>query len=157
MLVIPVFEALVQTDSQVAVIARVIQLSVAPVFLLSGVGAMLAVLTNRLARIVDRGRFLESQLATAAEHRHDELHRNLLTLSRRAKLANIAISLCTVCALLVCTVIAALFFGAFLELDVSMMVALLFVLAMLALIGGLVLFLREIFIATSNLRIGPRH
>ena len=35
-------------------IADVIRLAVAPVFLLSGIAAMLNVLTNRLTRIVDR-------------------------------------------------------------------------------------------------------
>lgn len=42
------------TESGVAGIAHVIQLSIAPVFLLSGVSAMLGVLSNRLGRIIDR-------------------------------------------------------------------------------------------------------
>jgi len=50
-----------QVDARVSTIAQVIQLSVAPVFLLSGVGTLLVVLTNRLARIVDRTRTLEAR------------------------------------------------------------------------------------------------
>ena len=42
-------------------IVHLIQSAVAPVFLLSGVGVTLGVLTNRLARIVDRARYLEVQ------------------------------------------------------------------------------------------------
>jgi hypothetical protein len=135
-------------------IARVIQLAVAPVFLLSGVGVTLTVLTNRLSRIVDRARSLEGRLAAAGEAEKTGLQRELATLSRRAQLINRALTLSTTCALLVCFVIATLFIGAFLGLDLSGLIAILFVVAMLAFIGGLVSFLREIFLATANLRIG---
>jgi hypothetical protein len=135
-------------------IARVIQLAVAPVFLLSGVGVTLTVLTNRLSRIVDRARSLEGRLAAAAEAEKTGLQREVATLSRRAQLINRALTLSTTCALLVCFVIATLFIGAFLGLDLSGLIAILFVVAMLAFIGGLVSFLREIFLATANLRIG---
>jgi len=54
----------VQQDSGITAVAHAIQLSVAPVFLLSGIGAMLAVMTNRLSRIIDRARVLEAQLCT---------------------------------------------------------------------------------------------
>ncbi|OLB11463.1 MAG: hypothetical protein AUH07_09450 [Gemmatimonadetes bacterium 13_2_20CM_70_9] len=137
-------------------VARVIQLAVAPVFLLSGVGVTLTVLTSRLSRIVDRARSLEGGLAGAPQAEQAGLHRELATLSRRAQLINRALTLSTTCALLVCFVIATLFIGAFLGLDLSGLIALLFVVAMLAFIGGLVSFLREIFLATANLRIGPR-
>ncbi len=141
---------------QVPDVARVIQLAVAPVFLLSGVGVTLTVLTNRLSRIVDRARSLEGRFPAAPPDEQADLHRELATLSRRAQLINRALTLSTTCALLVCVVIAALFLGAFLELDLSAIIALLFVVAMLAFIGALVSFLREIFLATANLRIGPR-
>jgi hypothetical protein len=76
------------------------------------------------------------------------------TLSRRAQLASRSITLCTITALLVCTVIAVLFLGAVLAFDPSVAVALLFIAAMLTFILGLVTFLREIFLATASLRIG---
>ncbi len=136
-------------------IARVIQTAVAPVFLLSGVGVTLTVLTSRLARIIDRARLLESRVATAPPAEAATLHAALVTLSRRAHLINRALTLSTTCAILVCIVIAALFVGAFFRLDLSVVIALLFVLAMVAFIGGLVSFLREIFVATVALRIGP--
>jgi len=52
----------VTQDSGITAVAHVIQLSVAPVFLLSGIGAMLAVMTNRLARVIDRARTLEAKV-----------------------------------------------------------------------------------------------
>jgi hypothetical protein len=78
----------------------------------------------------------------------------LAVLSRRARLINWAISLCTVCALLICAVIVSLFLGPFLQLDLSALVAWVFIAAMIALCSALVSFLREIFVATRHLRIG---
>ena len=144
-----------QQDSGIAAVAHVIQLSVAPVFLLSGIGAMLAVMTNRLARVIDRARVLEREVATTTPAEAAAIARQLATLSRRAKLVSWSITLCTITALLVCAVIATLFMGAFLRFDASVPVALLFVAAMVAFFLGLLSFLREIFLATATLRIGP--
>jgi hypothetical protein len=141
-------------DTTITSVASVIQLAVAPVFLLTGVGAILNALTSRLARIVDRARALEAQLASSADDPY--IHEELAVLSRRARLVNWAISLSTVSIFLVCTVIVVLFVEAFLALGVPEVVALLFIAAMLALIGGMLVFLKEIHLATASLRIGPR-
>ena len=135
--------------------ARVIQLAIAPVFLLSGVSALLAVLSSRLGRTIDRGRALESQLDGADVKRRERMHEELSVLSRRGKLIYRAIALGVISALLVCSVIASLFISAFTKVDVSLIVAGLFVAAMGALILTLLLFLREVFLATRVLRIGP--
>jgi shikimate kinase len=142
-------------DSAVSTVAHAIQLSVAPVFLLSGIGAILAVTTNRLARIVDRARGFEARLPHATPPETAVLHTDLATLSRRAKWINGAITFCTITALLVCAVVITLFVGAFLRVETSLAVALLFVGAMSTFFVGLLCFLREIFLATKSLRIGP--
>ena len=144
-----------QADFGVAAVAHVISLAVAPVFLLSGIGAMLAVMTQRLARVIDRARKLEARLE---QHPQEEqnLRKEFRTLSRRAKLVGRAITLCTITALLVCAVIAVLFLGATMGFDASFPVAILFVVAMLSFFIGLLIFLREIMVATANLRIGPK-
>jgi hypothetical protein len=135
-------------------VAHAIQLAVAPVFLLSGIGAILAVMTSRLGRIIDRARMLENRLDGATAEHLALLRGDLATLCLRAKLISAAITLCTATALLVCTVIAVLFLSAFLRFDASIPVALLFIAAMLAFFLGLVWFLREIYLATVSLRIG---
>lgn len=145
----------------VEAIVHVIQLAVAPVFLLTGISGLLAVLINRLARIIDRARAIEAEFGTAGDDRRAVLDDELDTLARRAKRVNWAISLSTLAALLVCTVIVVAFIGAFLAADVSLWVAWLFILALVALIGALSSFLREIYLATRTLRIrsmrhGPR-
>jgi hypothetical protein len=141
-------------NTPVAGIAHIIQLAVAPAFLLAGVGAMIGVMTGRLSRIVDRARVLESQPAVAADDACVE--RELASLSRRAKVVGRAIGLCTLTALLISIVIAVLFLGAFVSFDPSMVIALLFITAMLSLVIALLHFLSEVYLATAGLRIGHR-
>ena len=137
-------------------VAHAIQLAVAPVFLLSGIGAMLAVMTSRLGRIIDRARDLEARLVDASPEFLSTLQTDLRMLSQRAKLIYSAIALCTTTALLVCAVIAFLFVSAFLQFHASVVVALLFIAAMSTFVFGLLWFLREIYVGTISLRIGPR-
>lgn len=138
-------------------VSHVIQLAVAPAFLLTAIAAMMTVMTNRLARLIDRARMLEGRLENAPGESIELLHTDLGTLSHRAKLINIAITLCTTTAIMICTVIAILFLGNFFQFNMSIPIALLFILAMMVLVTGLIIFLREIFIATKNLRIGPHN
>jgi hypothetical protein len=142
--------------SNVGGIAHLIQLAIAPVFLLSGIGARLAVLTNRPGRVIDRARVLEAKLEGASTAVLPALHLELARLARRTRLIDRAITLCTLIALLVCTVIAILFSSAFLHFNAAIPVALLFIAAMLVFFPGLLYFLREIFVTTAGLHIGPQ-
>lgn len=141
-------------DTDVSTVAHIIQLAVAPVFLLTGVGSILGVLTNRLARIVDRARRIEERLPTMPATERAPLRVELRRLARRARLIHWAITLCIGCALLVCAVVASLFIGDFVTLDMAEWVAALFVSAMTLLIAGLLCFLQEIYLAVVGLRIG---
>lgn len=137
-------------------IAHVIQLSVAPVFLLTGIAGLLNVLVGRLGRVIDRARVWERAVEDEAPEQADVLHDRLRTLATRARWINIAISLCVTSAILVASVVLVLFAGAFMGSDYRGLVAGLFSAAMIALIGGLIFFLREIFLASESLRIGAR-
>jgi hypothetical protein len=136
-------------------IAGVIQLSVAPVFLLAGVGALVNAMSMRLGRVVDRARSIESELPEADPRRTERIHAELETISRRARLISRAIALAVVCALLVTVLLIAAFIDAFLALDLSFMLATIFVGALAAFSASLLVFLREILIASASLRIGP--
>lgn len=136
-------------------IARLIQSAVAPVFLLSGVAATLGVLTNRLARIVDRARALEDRIenrpgAGAAVG----LHHDLAVLARRSRYINAAIMMSAFSALLVALVVISLFANAFFDAGLAASIAILFSSAMLCLIGAFGAFLLEVRIATAHLRFG---
>jgi hypothetical protein len=130
-------------------VAHVIQQAVAPVFLLTGVGGILSVLINRLGRVVDRYRnLIDSREDDRSSHNFE-----IEMLSRRARLIHWAISLCTTCALFICIVIAALFVGSETGIDPSGVISILFIAAMLALIAGLLCFLREIALATGKIEV----
>jgi len=139
-------------------ISHVIQLSVAPVFLLTGIGALLGVMTNRLARIVDRARTVEPLRAEEQALDTARVELELCALEQRARLINRAITLLVIAALLVCSVIVGLFITAYYAWspDLTRLLAALFAAALLALIVGLLSFLREVYVATQTLRIGHR-
>lgn len=143
--------------SHSASVVSYIQLAVAPVFLLTGVGSMLAVLTNRLGRIIDRARAMEDRYHASEDSAlRRRLHADLKVLSQRSRLVSRAIGFCTACSLFVSLVIAILFVESLFDVYLRGVVPVLFIVAMAAFIIGLLLFLREIMIATSALRIGPR-
>jgi len=140
--------------NQIDQIAHVIQLSVAPVFLLTGVGTLLNVLSGRLARIIDRARVLGQRLDTPESPHAAAVVNELHVLERRARLIYHAIKLSTTSALLVCFVIAALFASSMLHYSTYIIVAGLFIAAMLASIVSLTFFLREVFLAIETFQIG---
>ena len=140
--------------SHVAGVAQVIQAAVAPVFLLAGVGATLNVLASRIGRIIDRARIMEDRLLSATPEFARDLHVRLRVLSRRATLINRAIALCVLSGLLVSLVVAALFVSALLRIELAAPIAVVFVIALLSLAAALLLFLREVFIATASLTFG---
>jgi Protein of unknown function (DUF2721) len=138
-------------------IPHIIQLAIAPVFLIAGISNLLNVLTSRLARVVDRGRVIAAAMADAPSdaekgHWRDELG----GIDQRMSRINLAITLSTIALLSVCLLICALFAGEVASLDLSLMVVGLFVLTMAALIAALIAFLMEIRIATNMLRIPTR-
>ncbi len=146
------FAALAVTD-----VTHAMQLALGPVFLLNGIGVLLAMLTTRLARIIDRARALEGRLQAASEQDRVEIHRVLRVTSRRGRLVNRAITLGTVAALLVAVVVALLFAAAFMvRFPTAPVVAVLFVTCMGALVGSLLCFLIEVRMATQALRFGTQ-
>lgn len=133
-------------------LAKAIQLSVAPVFLLAGISGLLGVLSNRLARIIDRGRQLQVQANDPSVAVSRDARRELQLQKRRMGLMLKAIELATVTILLVALVVAIVFVSAVARLDLALLVVPLFVLAMLCLMVAVVLFLREVQIATGQIR-----
>ncbi|MBE9153900.1 MULTISPECIES: DUF2721 domain-containing protein [unclassified Cyanobium] len=136
----------------VETLARAIQLSVAPVFLLAGIGGLLVVLTNRLARIVDRSRRLQEQMGDATVSRARQSKQELQLQKRRMTLVLKAIELCTVTILLVALVVAIVFVSVVTAIDLALVVVPLFVAAMLCLMVAVLLFMREVQLAAAQLR-----
>ena len=144
------------TASDITGLVHVIQLSVAPVFLLTGVAGLLSVLVNRLGRVVDRFRALHGSLPEFQDEARQSAEAEMAVLGRRTWLIHRAIALCTGSALLVCVVIATLFVGSLIRWEMSMVIATLFILAMISLVAGLLFFLREIHLAIQYIDVRPR-
>jgi hypothetical protein len=137
----------------VAPIAHLIQLAIAPVFLLTGIGSILNVLAQRLNRVVDRARALEGDFASFDPDEREGARIELRLLDRRMDVVNMALSACTASALLVCVLIAILFIADLAHFPFGRPIAWLFILAMLLLIVGLVLFLYEVRLAMASIRL----
>lgn len=138
---------------QVGDIAQNIQLAVAPVFLLTGIGSILNVLAGRVSRIVDRARSLEKDFHSFQADVRADARRELVILDTRMKTVNRAIILCTLAGLFVCIVVALLFVGELYPMRWTQAVALLFIAAMALLIAGLTLFLQEVQLALRSVRV----
>ena len=134
-------------ESHVANISHVIQLAVAPVFLLTGIATILNAENTRLGRIVDRQRVLLDKLPGLAEPETAAIHAELRILGRRITFIYFSILCAVVAALFVCLVVAGAFIGAMFDLEIAQGVVALFVASMIALLASLTLFLREIFLA----------
>lgn len=138
------------------VVVEVIRLALAPAFLLTAIGALLGVLSSRVTRLVDRSRDLEDQIAVAPDNGPLDAHRQLHLLARRARLTNWAITLSVLSALQVAIAIIALFVGSYFRELPVLPVAVLITGALAALIVSLLIFLREVFLATASVRIGGK-
>lgn len=134
-------------------VQRIVELSLAPVFLIAGIGAMLNVMNNRLTWIVDRARRMERALDNPeASARRKKEAEELPVLRKRQRLAHLAIDLSTAGALAICLVIATLFVSAFIRTPIGTLVAVLWIAAMALIFVGLLVFLMETRLATRSAR-----
>jgi len=133
-------------------IAHAIQLAIAPVFLLTAVGAFIGVLVNRLSRVVDRIRVLEDRLRDKTHADPKPISDELGLLAQRLRLIYLAVTCDVLCALFVGLVIITAFAAVFIGANLTKLIGALFVLAMIAFICALVVFLREIYLAVSTTR-----
>jgi hypothetical protein len=134
-------------------VAHIVQLALAPVFLLAGIGAFLNACTTRLARIVDRGRVLEPLILKSAGREHDRYLAEIRVIDRRMGLVSWAIFLSVFSAMLICTVVILQFSAALIHLGFGTPIALLFIASMLCIALGFLIFLIETRMAARNVRI----
>ena len=131
-------------------ITRVIQLAIAPVFMLTAVASIINALLGRLGRAVDRRRVVDGLLPSHEGDARTDLVDELKLLARRIALVLWAIAFAVMSALLVCLLIGAAFLGAYLSLDLSRTIAILFIASVFALTFCLLLFMREVFLAAMS-------
>ena len=137
-------------ESHISDISRTIQLAVAPVFLLTAISTLIMALNNRLGRVIDRRRTLTERLRNPPADTLDELRAELELISRRLRYIYLAILFAVIAALAICLVVASAFVGALFGFDLARTVAVLFIAAMISMIGCLSMFLREVFLAVTG-------
>jgi uncharacterized protein len=136
-----------------SVVAQTIQLVIAPVFLLAGIGAFLNVTAGRLARVVDRARAVEALVLTTRGREHDRHIKEITRLNRRMSVINWSIGLSVASAMAVALLVILLFAAELTTANLGALVALLFIVSMLLLGAGLTAFLIEVHLAARNIRI----
>ena len=131
-----------------------IQLAVAPVFLLTAVSGMISAVAGRLARIIDRARFLENLLESGevVQGRALKMYTELTALRHRGWLVNSCLALLTFCAMLIGTTIILLFLGETAELPILKIATISFLSGVVFFLSALVCFLAETLLATRLLR-----
>jgi MFS family permease len=144
---------MLQTDTSVSTVAQIIQLAVAPVFLLAGIGAFLNVCAGRLSRIVDRARWIEPLLLGSRGAEHERHLREIRVLDRRMALVSWAIFFSVLAAVLICIVVILLFAASLTEAHFGTAVALLFIATMISIGLGFAVFLLETRVGSRAVRI----
>ena len=140
-------------DWNINTVAHVIDVAVAPVFLLAGISGLLVVLTNRLGRTIDRSRSLQSAETESLPAAHREsIRREKSALVVRIRYINRAISMAVISAILVCLVVVTLFLGSLLQINVSAVIASLFIVCMVVLSMSFFMFFLEIVISIRTLK-----
>ena len=140
-------------DLSVNTVAEIVRLALAPVFLLSGIGAFLNVLANRLSRIVDRSREIEPLLLASRGAEHDRWVADLNVVDRRMSLISWATALSVTSAILTCLVVVLLFAANLIRTHLGNPIALLFIASMLTIGAAFGVFLLETTIAARAVRV----
>lgn len=131
----------------------IIQTAITPVILLSGVGALMITLTNRMGRIVDRTRILAGQAQQAAADARSHIDEQLGIMWRRAKLLRLSVTFAGLSMLLSCILVMVIFVDAFLERRFGIEMVVIFGLSVISLILALGAFLRDIWMSLWALHI----
>ena len=128
----------------VAELMPVLQMAIGPVVLISGVGLLINSLTNRMGRVVDRGRLIVGSLRDAPDQNRDTVSHQLKILSYRARLLRRSILFAVLCMLFDALLIITTFVIAALKVEMGWAIALLFAGALISLVVALVIFLQEL-------------
>ena len=122
----------------------VLQVAIGPVVLISGVGLLILSLTNRLGRVIERGRSLVREIPEIPAQHRPITAQQLQILARGASLLRRAIVFATVCVLGAAVLIITLFSTAAFHIEDAWFIGLLFMGAMGSLILSLIAFLQEL-------------
>jgi len=130
--------------SNVAELIPTLQVAIGPVVLVSGIGLLILSMTNRLGRVIDRGRILARELSELPPEGQVRIEAQLHILVRRAEYLRRAITAASVSVLLAAFLIIILFLTAVLGLEDAWLISAVFIGSLGALIFSLVAFLQDL-------------
>jgi hypothetical protein len=128
----------------VAELIPTLQVAIGPAVLVSGIGLLILSMTNRLGRVIDRGRILAREAAELPPEGQARMEAQLHILVRRAEYLRRAITAASISVLLAALLVIALFLTAVLKLEAAWLIGALFIASLGALIYSLLAFLRDL-------------
>lgn len=132
---------------------EIIQLSLAPIFLIVGIGTLVNVATGRVARIIDRARWLENLAAEDPKRINQKVRREIHSLDKRMRLANWSINFLIGAAVVTCINVMLLLVNGLVDISLDVTILITFMVCMTLLTGGLIAFFLEVSLATATLKI----
>jgi hypothetical protein len=134
------------------IVAHIIQLALTPIFLLSGIGALLNVFATRLARVSDRVDQITKEMEGVEPEQVAILARQLARLRRRSVALDVAVVLAALAAASTCASVLTLFVGALREATVASALFATFGLAVVCTIGAIMAYTAEMLMTGSGVR-----
>lgn len=133
-----------------------IQLSVAPVFLLTAIAALIGALATRLGRIIDRARDVEERLESGAVRNEDAAYAELARARIRGSIVNFSLGMLTVSAALIGITVMGLFLGGATGVHTEILIPWSFLGGLVSFVAALLCFLAETLLATQVLKFAER-
>lgn len=131
---------------------EIIQLALAPIFLIVGIGTIVNVATGRVARIIDRARWFENLAREKPECINHKAKREIRSLNKRMKLANWSINFLIASAVVTCFNVIFIMVNGLISVNMNVTILIIFMFSMLLLTGGLLAFFFEVSVATATLK-----
>jgi hypothetical protein len=122
----------------------ILQLSVSPVIVISGVGLVLLSMVNRYGHIIDKTRALSHLVRESGDDRNGHIHAQLHIMFNRAHRMRLAIFLASLSLLMAAVLVASLFLLSILKIEAALEIVALFIACMAALSASLIVFLSDI-------------
>ena len=142
-------------------IGQAIELAVAPVFLLTAVAGMLNALGTRIARVIDRSRwlqnFIEDRGGQCNTERLCRYQDELVSLALRSRIINLSTALMVLCAVLIGATVMEIFYSTGIagQLTLPSTISFTFLGGFGVFLLACALYLAEILIASRSIKIGP--
>lgn len=132
---------------------EIIQLALAPIFLIVGIGTLVNVATGRVARVIDRARWFEDLARVQPARIDKKAKREIRSLKKRLRLANWSINFLIAAALVICIDVILLMINGLISTSLDTTILVMFMISMIFLTGGLIAFFFEVSVATATLKI----